>query len=116
MQVKETDLFKQFSLWLIERNKEHLDEIKEKVSMYANVKVDNSGVMRGIIEFLYEHPELLHDLAPYVAKYKGFNVLREFEGLINEGKTMQEIHDVLGIGVKRIEKLNTDYGLKLKKK
>lgn len=116
MEVKETDLFKQFSLWLIERNKEHLDEIKDKVSMYANVKVDNSGVMRGIIEYLYEHPELLREVAPYVAKYKGFNVLREFEGLVEDGKTIQEIQEAMGIGLKRIEKLNIDYELKLKKK
>ncbi|WCF11416.1 hypothetical protein NDS46_31150 (plasmid) [Paenibacillus thiaminolyticus] len=116
MQVKETDLFKQFSLWLMERNKEHLDEVKEKVSMYANVKVDNSGVIRGMIEFLYDHPELLRDVAPYVAKYKGFNVHEEFINLVKQNKSIKEIQDAMGIGEKRIQKINDEYGLKIKKR
>lgn len=110
MQVKETDLFKQISLLMLDRNKAHFDDLKEKLSMHANAKLDNSGMVRGIIEFLYEHQELLPPIASYVVQYKGFVLLESFLRMIRQNRTPQEIESELGVSVDHYEQLQKKYG------
>jgi hypothetical protein len=103
--AKETDLFRKFSLLLLDRNKQHSEELKEKLSMYANVTVDSSGMIRAIIEYLHDHQSLLAELVPYILKSKGFYVLEEFNALIEAGKSFEEIEKEIGISVEWLEEL-----------
>lgn len=109
MQVKETDLFKKFSLLLLDQNKEHFDEIKDKLSLYANVRLDNSGAIRAIVEYLFDNQELLPQMVSYAVKYKGFSLLEEFAKMLKEGKTPEEIEKKLGISVSHYEDLKKKY-------
>jgi DNA-directed RNA polymerase subunit N (RpoN/RPB10) len=105
MQVNETDLFKQFTILLLDRNKEHFDVLKEKLSMQANLRLDNSGVIRAMTEFFYDNQELLPLITDYVMENKGFVLLDRFFKLIDQEKTPKEIEDELGVGVKHYKKL-----------
>lgn len=109
MQVKETELFKKFSLLLLDKNKEHFDEIKDKLSLYSNVKLDNSGAIRAIIEFLYDNQELLQEIAPYAIQYKGFSLLEEFTKMVKDGRTPKEIEEKLGVSASHYDDLKKKY-------
>lgn len=108
--VTESELFKKLNILLLDKNKEHLEVIKERMSLLANVEIDNSGFIRGTIEYFYENQDQLKILVDHIKDYKGYNVLRRFQELISENASCERISDELGIGVdiskKTIKRIN----------
>ncbi|WPS85402.1 hypothetical protein SMD22_01880 (plasmid) [Brevibacillus halotolerans] len=105
MELKETDLFKKFSILLLDRNKERFNDLKEKLSMFSNIKLDNSGLFRAVIEYLYENQTHLPQIVPYVIEYKGFTILENFLEMISKNRTPEEIESQLGINVDHFKML-----------
>lgn len=97
-QITESELFKKLNILLLSKNKDHLDEVKEKISLLSNMEIDNSGFVRGVIEYYFDNPAKLEDLVPYVTEYKGYNILDKLEKLIEKNKTIKEIDKETGIG------------------
>ncbi|MFF2531480.1 hypothetical protein ACFVS2_21470 [Brevibacillus sp. NPDC058079] len=113
--VKETDLFKRYNLLFLDQNKKHFDILKIKLSQQAQVKLDNSGLVRATTEFLYENQEILEDIAKYSMKYKGFTLLEEFMRMINENRSLQEIESEIGVSILHMRDMEKKYGQSLKK-
>lgn len=105
MHVTETELFRAINILLLDRNKEHLDELKAKLSLISNIEMDNSGLLRAIVEYLYDHQELLPQIIPYATKYKGFVIHQEFVRMLEENKSPEDIEKELGISVSLIKEL-----------
>lgn len=97
--IKETDLFTNVNVFLLDRNKEQLDTLKKNVSMMENVRMDNSALIRGMIEYFIDKPERLREMAPYARNMKGFHILNRFQEMLTENRTLQEVEDELGISI-----------------
>lgn len=110
--VTETELFRPVHILLLDINKKHLDELKAKISLMANMDMDNSGLLRALLEFIYDRQELLEDIVPYARKYKGFMILQQFLEMIQEQKTPEEIEEELGISAALAEELIKKNGQK----
>lgn len=103
-EFRETDLFQRINVLLLEKNKKQLEELKDKLSLIANVEVDNSAIIRGMIQYLMEHPDKLNEIAPYVKNAKGFNILQEFQTMLSQNTSLKEIEKRLGINIKMVRK------------
>ena len=102
-QITESELFKKLNILMLNKNKDHLEVIKEKMSLLCNIEVDNSAFLRGVIEYYYDNPDKLKDLIPYVKAYKGYNILSQFQELVEKGKSKEEITQELGLGLDIVE-------------
>lgn len=108
--VTESELFRKANILLLDKNKDHLEELKEKISLLANVEIDNSGFIRGVIEYFYENQEELKKLVNTVKNYKGYNILMDFNELMGQNKSIEDINKRTGIGMeilKNIEERQT---------
>ncbi|MDF2880103.1 MAG: hypothetical protein K0R54_660 [Clostridiaceae bacterium] len=103
-QITESELFIKLNLLLLDRNKEHLNELTDMTSLISNVVIDSSGFLRGAIEYFYENQSELEKLAPYVENYKGYNVLNLLNQLIAQNVSIEEMSEKTGIGQSIIEK------------
>lgn len=108
-QLTESELFRKLNILLLDKNKEQLEEIKEKASLLANVEIDNSGLVRGIISYFHENQEELKKVIPYVKEAKGYNILMKFNEMIAENKNTKEIEKELGIGFEIVDKVKDKY-------
>ena len=104
-QVAETKLFRKLNILLLDKNKEHLEELKEKISLLANVEIDNSGFIRGMIEYLYDHQGELGNLVEYVKEYKGYSILDRFEKMVEANASFKQIEKEIGIGIAILKNL-----------
>lgn len=95
--IRETELFKGLNILLLEKNKLHLEVIKEKASLLANMEVDNSGLIRAFIEYFYKNQDELKDVIEYVKEYKGYKVLEDFKQMFIENKSDEEIEEKVGV-------------------
>lgn len=111
-QITESELFKKLNILILDKNKEHLEEVKERMSLLCNMEVDNSGFMRGVIEYYYDNPDKLMDLIEYVKAYKGYNILNQFQDLIDQGKDKKEIDKELGLGLDIIDAVFKKHNIK----
>ena len=103
--IKETELFQRVNVLLLDRNKQQLQDLKEQLSLLGNIEVDNSALMRGMLDYFSDNPDELDKLVPYVKKTKGYHILKELHQMMDNNKTMGEIEKRLGISVELIEKL-----------
>jgi hypothetical protein len=108
-QLTETELFRKINVLLTDKNKEQLEMIKEKISLLSNVEIDNSGFVRGVIEYFSDNPEELKKLVPYVKEAKGYNILLKFNEMIAQNKTPKEIEEELGISIEIVDKIKEKY-------
>lgn len=108
-QLTETELFRRINILLLDKNKEQLEMIKEKISLLSNVEIDNSGFVRGVIEYYADNPEELKKLVPYVKEAKGYNILLKFNEMIAQNKTPKEIEEKLGISIEIVDEIKKKY-------
>lgn len=108
-QLTESELFRTLNILLSDKNKQQLEDLKEKASLLADVEIDNSGLIRGLIDYFDKHPEELKKVVPYIKELKGYNVLMKFNEMIAENKSDEEIEKELGIGKKIISKVKKNY-------
>lgn len=99
----ETELFRKSNILLLDKNKNHLEDVKERVSLLANTEIDNSGFVRGVIEYFYENQEELKKLAGYVKEYKGYNILSKFQEMVEANAPFSQIEEEIGISVDIVE-------------
>lgn len=104
-QLTESELFRKLNILLLDRNKEQLEEIKEKASLLADVEIDNSGLIRGIIHYFFENQDELKKVVPYVKEAKGYNILMQFNEMMDNDKSAEEIEQELGIGKEIFDKV-----------
>lgn len=103
--AKETDFFKQMNILFTKRHSEKLDDLKKHTTLSNNVQVDNSTFVRAMVDFLHEHPEVCNNIKKYIVQNKGATYLTNFDVMVEEGKSIQEIADELGVDVKIIKKI-----------
>jgi hypothetical protein len=108
-QLTESELFRKMNILLLDKNKEQLEEIKEKASLLADVEIDNSGFVRGVIEYFYDNPKELKKIVPHIKEVKGYNILMKFNEMVAENKTSKEIEQELGIGFEIVDKVKEKY-------
>jgi len=97
MKMKETDLFKRHNVLLSRRNKEDMDALKQKISLYTGEKVDVSSMVRGMIRYMSEHPETLSELSTIVEKERGYRYKEQVEQWLEEGVSKEDIKKQLGV-------------------
>lgn len=107
--LNETDLFKSLNVFLLSRDRNQLKVLKDKTSLLANVKIDNSAFIRGMINYFYENQEELEKLVPYAVQTKGFNILAKFNQMLAENRTPEEIEQELGIDIQVVNKLTQQH-------
>ena len=96
--IKETDLYTRINILLLDRQKNVLEELKDELSLISNAKIDNSCLIRGIIEFYSKNPSKLTDLKNYMVSQIGGIILERFEDMVASGATDDEIYNEIGIG------------------
>lgn len=104
-QITESELFKKVNILVSDRNKEQLESLKDRASLLANMRIDNSALIRGMLDYFDQHPDDLKKIIPHVTESKGFNILQEFQEMIHENKSLYEIEDKLGISIDIIKKV-----------
>lgn len=97
--VKETDLFKQTLIFLLDGQRDDLEEMKTKVSLERQVKMDNSAMLRGMIEYFKDHPEAFDQMVDYALEMKGFRLIEKMRTLFDDGASLQTIEKEMGIGI-----------------
>lgn len=108
-QLTESELFRKLNILLLDKNKEQLEEVKEKASLLADEEIDNSGFVRGIIEYFHQNPDELKKVVPYIKEVKGYNILMKFNEMLAENKKPQDIEKELGIGFEIVDKVKQKY-------
>ena len=108
-QLTESELFRKLNILLLDKNKDQLEEVKEKASLFADVEIDNSGFVRGVIEYFHENPDELQKIVPYIKEAKGYNILMKFNEMLEENKKPKDIQKELGIGVEIVSKIKKKY-------
>lgn len=103
--ITESALFKKTNVLLLERNRVHLDMIKDRLSMHENIDIDTSVLIRALIEFLYDNPKYLKKLSPYLQDLKGYRILELLEELMEQGLSIEELSEKTGIGIDILETL-----------
>lgn len=108
-QITESELFRKLNILLLDKNKDQLEEVKEKASLLADIEIDNSGFVRGVIDYFHANPEELKKVVPYIKEAKGYNILMKFNEMIAENKNLKEIEKELGIGFEILDKVKEKY-------
>lgn len=103
--IKETELFRKLNLLLLDRNKEHLEEIKEKASLLANENIDNSGLFRGLIEYFYKNPKYLKNIIEDVKENRGHKILKELKECFDKNMPNEDIYQKTGVGINIIKQI-----------
>lgn len=106
--AKETDFFKQTNISLSERHRNKLDDLKKLTVLSNNIYIDNSTFIRAMIDFLHDHPETCVNIKQYIIQNKGATFLTNFDILVEEGKSLKEISEIMGVDIKLIEKIFTN--------
>lgn len=108
-QLTESELFRTLNILLTDKNKQQLENLKEKASLLADVEIDNSGLIRGLIDYYDTHPEELKKVVSYIKELKGYNILMKLNEMIAENKSDEDIEKELGIGTEIINKVKESY-------
>lgn len=103
--AKETDFFKQMNILFTKRHKEKLDDLKKHTTLSNNIDVDNSTFVRAMVDYLHEHPEVCSNIKRYIIQNKGATYLTNFEVMVSEEKSIEQIADGLGVDVDIIKKI-----------
>lgn len=102
---REYEMFQNVRIFLLDKNKDNLEILKEKTSMYSNIEVDNSGLIRAMIEFFIKNQELLKDLVPFVGETMGFVIEKKITEMFAKNCSDTEIEKATGIGKELIKQL-----------
>lgn len=95
--VRETDLFTRVNVLLTEKQKDAFDEIKVELSLISNATIDNSCLIRAMIDFYSDKPKELIKLKSYALNTKGYEIVAQFKNLIQSGASDAEIKEKLGL-------------------
>lgn len=101
--LTETELFSKTNVLLLEKNKKNLNTLKGRASLLTNTKVDNSGLIRGMIEFFNDNPDELTKVIPYVSKSMGFQVLEEVKSMLDSGIPIEDIIEKTGVAESKLK-------------
>lgn len=97
--IRETDLFTRINILLTETQKDSLESIKNELSLMSNAEMDNSTLIRALIDYFSKKPEQLEKIVSYALNTKGYEIVAQFEKMILEGSTDEEIIEKLGLGI-----------------
>lgn len=93
--IKDTDLYEQSLVLLYRKNKDQLQELTKKASLYSNTQINGSLLIRAMIDYFYENESRLKSLNKYIKKNKAENIAQEIEKLLAKGLTVEEIEKEL---------------------
>ena len=104
--INENMLFQRINVGLLKKNKEHMLELKKTLSLRNNIQIDNSGLIRAMIEYFTENPRRQEELDLYIKPSMGFEILNQLEEMLDKGCQLIEIEEKLGVGAEVLNKLN----------
>ena len=103
--VTETNMFERINFLITSKRKKELDELKIKLSLISNVKIDNSTFLRGVINYFKENDEQLNILKDYMLKNKGKYLFNNLEDLIKNNASDEEIYNSIGLSSEKLNEL-----------
>lgn len=104
--VNETDLFSGIKILLVDKQKDKtMMALKENLSLISNIEVDNSTLVRSMIEYFSRNQDELLKLKDFVVEQKGYNLLRNIITMVVNGNSDEEIYAQIGVNVNIVKEV-----------